>query len=362
MKALAVSASALSMVSERSHAVGPQQRRTAGVADALADLDLGAFFERRVSELPGAEGVCGLVWQETLYRPLAQFLSRPGKLLRARLLNHGWRLVDGRGEPSPALCLLPEILHSASLIVDDIQDGAECRRGGPALHRLIGPERALNAANWLYFWPYTLLEEMPLPASRRRRAAQLITAALLDCHRGQALDLGVQVWTLPQQSVASLVAEQSRLKTGRLTALCTGLGALTAGGSARHVALLMRFGEQVGVALQMLDDLTAVLPARHDKGGEDLRFGRPTWVWSMAAQRCKEREYRMLTQQARAAAGGADWRPICALLADIVGDAGLARAHETLAKAGDLLATGSLPQAAVRDVMNDLAGLERAYG
>ncbi len=362
MKALAVSASAPSAGSERPLAVGPRQRRTAGAADALADLDLGAFFEHRVSELPGAEGVSGMVWQETLYRPLAQFLSRPGKLLRARLLRHGWRLVDGCGDPPPALCLLPEILHSASLIVDDIQDGAECRRGGPALHRLIGPERALNAANWLYFWPYALLEEMRLPASRRRRAAQLITAALLDCHRGQALDLGVQVWTLPQHSVASLVAEQSRLKTGCLTALCTGLGALTAGGSARRVALLMRFGEQVGVALQMLDDLTAVLPSRHDKAGEDLRFGRPTWVWALAAQRCNEGEYLMLTQQARAAAAGADWRPLCALLAEVVGEAGRAAAHEALAKAGDVLAAASLPEAAVREVLSELAGLERAYG
>lgn len=362
MKAVAVPASVLSAVTEPRLAVGLSQRQGAGTAAALADLDLGAFFERRVGDLPGAGGVCATVWHETLYRPLAQFLSRPGKLLRARLLRHGWRLADGRGEPPQALCLLPEILHSASLIVDDIQDAAECRRGGPALHRLIGPERALNAANWLYFWPYTLLEELPLPVARRRRGAQLITAALLDCHRGQALDLGVQVWALPQQSVASLVAEQSRLKTGCLTALCTGLGALGAGASARQVRLLMRFGEQVGVALQMLDDLTAVLPARHDKAGEDLRFGRPTWVWSIAAQHCDEKEYRMLTEQARACAAGADWRPICALLADIVGDAGLARAHETLARAGDLLAGASLPQAAVRDVLTDLAGLERAYG
>jgi hypothetical protein len=143
---------------------------------------------------------------------------------------------------------------------------------------------------------------------------------------------------------------------------CLTLGALGAGASARQVRLLMRFGEQVGVALQMLDDLTAVLPARHDKAGEDLRFGRPTWVWSIAAQHCDEKEYRMLTEQARACAGGADWRPICALLADIVGDAGLARAHETLARAGDLLAGASLPEAAVREVLSELAGLERAYG
>jgi len=361
MKAMAGPASAFTALAERSLAGGLARCQSASAGAALAQLDLGTFFERRVCALASAGDVCEAVWQETLYRPLGQFLSRSGKLLRARLVRHGWRLADGRGEPPQALCLLPEILHSASLIVDDIQDGAERRRGGPALHRMIGPERALNAANWLYFWPYALLEEMPLPASRRRRAAQLVTAALLDCHRGQALDLGVQVWSLPQPSVAALVAEQSRLKTGCLTALCTGLGALSAGAGAGQVRLLMRFGEQVGVALQMLDDITAVLPARHHKASEDLRLGRPTWVWSLAARHCDEREYRTLTQRARAAAQGDDWAPICALLTQIVGDAGLAHAQETLARAGDLLAGSALPEAAVRDMLADLAGFERAY-
>jgi geranylgeranyl diphosphate synthase type I len=338
------------------------------LASAVAvPVDLAGFFERKLPLLTGAQASvtapCQAVWQGTLYEPLREFLARPSKNLRARLVQHGWRLGGGRGPAPPDLCLLPEILHSASLIVDDIQDGAHTRRGGPALHRLIGVERALNAANWLYFWPYALLPALALPAARQRRCTDLVTRALLDCHRGQALDLGVQVRALAPDAVQAVVAEQSRLKTGRLTALCTGLGAVAAGARADRVALLQQFGEQVGVALQILDDLTAVLlPARHDKAGEDLRCGRPTWAWALAARACSPDHYRTLTARSQMAAHDGNWQPLCGALALVLAPLGLDPAREALATAGRLLADHLPGNAALVELMNDLDGLERAYG
>jgi geranylgeranyl pyrophosphate synthase len=364
MKLLALAASSGAVTigagRARSNVDGPQEPSD---ADASVQVSLAAFFEQRVRELPPAARVCEAAWQDALYAPLAEYLGRSGKLVRARLVRHGWRLGGGRGEPPQTLCLLPEILHSASLIVDDLQDGAVMRRGGLALHRVIGPERALNAANWLYFWPYALLDELRLSAARRRACVELITATLLDCHRGQALDLGVQVWTLAQDSVPELVAEQSRLKTGRLTALCVALGAVAAGAGASRVEVLQRFGEQVGVGLQMLDDLTAVLVAdRHDKAGEDLRCGRPTWVWALAAQRCSQWQYHALAREARAAVERGDWQAVCAELATLIGADALAPARAVLKEAGDLLAAHGFAAAAVSDVRGDLDRLERAYG
>lgn len=346
-----------------------------GARESIADrrsvsapaVDLAGFFDRKLPLLTGAQSSatapCQTVWQGALYEPLREFLGRPSKNLRARLVQHGWRLGGGRGAAPPDLCLLPEILHSASLIVDDIQDGAHTRRGGGALHRLIGVEQALNAANWLYFWPYALLPALALPAARQHRCADLVTGALLDCHRGQALDLGVQVWALAPDVVQAVVAEQSRLKTGRLTALCTGLGAIAAGARADRVALLQQFGEQVGVALQMLDDLTAVLlPARHDKAGEDLRCGRPTWAWALAARECAPDHYQALTAHAQTAALDGHWQPVCAELAAVLAPVGLDPAREALATASRLLVEHLPGDAALADLMSDLDGLERAYG
>ena len=344
----------------RSHVEEPPEPVGAAGVDRGS---LAAFFEQCVSTLPPAAGVCEAVWRDALYAPLAEYLGRSGKLLRARLVWHGWRLGGGRGEPPQTLCLLPEILHAASLIVDDLQDGALMRRGGPALHRVIGPERALNAANWLYFWPYALLDGLRLSATRRRACVELVTATLLDCHRGQALDLGVQVWTLAQDSVPDLVAEQSRLKTGCLTALCVALGAVAGGAGAARVDALQRFGERVGVGLQMLDDLTTVLVAgRRDKAGEDLCCGRPTWAWALAAQRCSQWQYHALAREARAAVERGDWQAVCAELATLIGVDALEPARAVLKDARDLLAAHGFAAAAVSDVRGDLDRLERAYG
>ncbi len=370
MKAIAASGqrSAVGLIDAPSRPVlRPAAARRHGGAPPGGQFDLTGFFDRKLPTLAGgqspAAASCQAVWQDALYAPLREFLARPSKNLRARLVQHGWRLGGGCGAAPPDLCLLPEILHSASLIVDDIQDGAHSRRGGPALHRLIGVEQALNAANWLYFWPYALLPELSLPVGRQRRCADLVTRALVDCHLGQALDLGVQVWALAPQAVGAVVAEQSRLKTGRLTALCTGLGGIAAGARASRVALLQQFGEQVGVALQMLDDLTAVLlPARHDKAGEDLCCGRPTWAWALAARTCSPKHYMALTARAQTAAHDGNWQPVCTALVTALAPAGLDPAREALATAGQRLADRLAGTAALADLMNDLAGLERAYG
>jgi geranylgeranyl diphosphate synthase type I len=173
----------------------------------------------------------------------------------------------------------------------------------------------------------------------------------------------VQVWTVAQDSVPDLVAEQSRLKTGRLTALCVALGAVAGGASAARLDVLQRFGEQVGVGLQMLDDLTAVLVAdRHDKAGEDLRCGRPTWAWALAAQRCSEWQYHALAREARAAAETGQWQGVCAELAAAIGVDALTPVSGVLQEAGDLLAANGFAATAVSDVRGDLDRLEKAYG
>jgi geranylgeranyl pyrophosphate synthase len=127
---------------------------------------------------------------------------------------------------------------------------------------------------------------------------------MLDCHRGQALDLGLRLGEVSQVEVPTLVAETSLLKTAALTALATGLGALAAGGNDEQVAAMAGFGREVGLALQQLDDLGDLSgkgsPARRY---EDLRNGRLTWPWAWAAEVLAPIDYRRLEAVARALAG-----------------------------------------------------------
>jgi geranylgeranyl pyrophosphate synthase len=240
------------------------------------------------------------VWDEALYAPLADFLSRPGKEFRARLVGVAWELAGMRGAPPAELGLVVEVLHAGSLIVDDIEDDSTYRRGELALHKRWGLPRALNAGCWLYFWPDALLERMQLAPSIELAVRRLISRTLLRAHQGQAIDLSTRVFDLAQSEVASVVNVATRLKTGALMQLAASLGAVAAGGPPRTVSELGRFGEGLGVALQMLDDLGGIVSeSRCHKGHEDLITGRITWPFAWAAAELDPLAYAQLQLRAR---------------------------------------------------------------
>lgn len=250
---------------------------------------------------PGTHGVPPVLWERALLGPLREFLSRPGKELRARLVELGFVLGGGAPPEMPSeLPWLVELIHAGSLIVDDIEDDSEQRRGGPTLHRRYGLPVALNAGNWLYFWPQLLLSRMNLPPLARLEAHERITDCMLRCHEGQALDLTVRVTDLERADVPAVVRTLTALKTGRLVGLATALGAIAALATSRRTAALARFGSEVGVGLQMLDDLSGALnPARRDKALEDLRLGRATWVWALLAESLDESDYAQSIEKLR---------------------------------------------------------------
>ena len=131
------------------------------LVDVLEREFTGPALER-VLQL-GDAAVPAAVWEQALLGPAREFLSRPGKAFRARLVRAGWELAGCQGAPSPLLPLLVELLHAGSLIVDDIEDGSTQRRGAPSLHQLYGVPVALNTGNWLYFAPMALIPRLELP-------------------------------------------------------------------------------------------------------------------------------------------------------------------------------------------------------
>ncbi|HYQ15445.1 MAG TPA: polyprenyl synthetase family protein, partial [Polyangiaceae bacterium] len=189
---------------------------------------------------------------------------------------------------------------AGSLIVDDIEDDSERRRGGLALHRLVGVPLALNAGNWLYFLPHSVLERMKLDAAVELELRRVLDRGVLRCHYGQALDLGVRLGSLGQREVHDVVSLSTRLKTGSLLELAAELGGVAAGAPPALFCELSKFGRSYGVALQMLDDLSGLYDERRcHKGYEDLSLGRPTWPWAWLSRRLDELSYSRLQHRAR---------------------------------------------------------------
>ncbi len=262
-------------------------------------------------------GVPESLARRALPEPAKDFLSRGGRRFRARLVELAWELArSGRSAPPLAseLPLMIELLHAGSLIIDDVQDDAEHRRGAPALHLTWGVPVAINTGNWLYFLPQLLLQRAGLPASTELSLHRAVSRALVWCHQGQALDLRARSYELGREEVGSTVAAISRLKTGTLMELAATVGAVAAEADERKVAVLARFGSELGVGLQMLNDLVGLRTASQ-RDGEDLRAARVTWCWAWAAEQFALDEYEQLKTQARAIAeDGADLRPLARAL------------------------------------------------
>jgi geranylgeranyl pyrophosphate synthase len=350
------------MLSTRSPAATPKQ--ASALPLALAAFEAFGAPDALVAVLgPEAAAVPWRLWQSALHEPAASFLSEPGKGFRASLVQLGWELGGGAPGGCPAeLAVALEWLHAGSLIVDDIEDGSMTRRGRPALHVSHGLPLALNTGNTLYFQAQLLLTRAPLASEVRVALQDALTETMVRCHHGQALDLAATVETLAQGEVAGVVQATTALKTGALTGLAAFFGARAAGATGRRLEAIARFGGQLGVALQMLDDLGGVLSTRRRaKAEEDLVGGHPTWAWAWLSEVSDAFTFARLQAELRAVRAGADCTPLLAELRERLALVGRARVET---QADRLVAElrrelGDTPQIAAAEA--EIERLRRSY-
>jgi geranylgeranyl pyrophosphate synthase len=309
-----------------------------------------------------AHGLPRRLWERALLGPAREFLRRPAKGLRGRLLEASFDLAGGGALPADLPGAL-ELLHAGSLVLDDIEDASAERRGGPALHHLCGTGVALNTGNWMVFCAVQIIGQAGFPAQAAVEAQRRTASTLVACHQGQALDLALPVAELDRHDVAAVVAASTGLRTASLTELAAALGALAAGADAESVSALAAIGREVGVGLQQLDDLGGLAsPARRQKGLEDLRLGRPTWPWAWAAERESEDRFARLQAQAGAVLAGADPEPLRAELIAAVEPTGRERARATLRRAWNRAVEGFPASPARARLAADIDRLEKSYG
>lgn len=311
----------------------------------------------------GSHAVPWRIWHRALGRPLTEFLERPGKELRGELTRAFFRIAGSKDAVPPNLPLVVEALHAGSLIVDDIQDDATVRRGAPALHLNYGVPLALNSGNWLYFWAYSLLDEVDMGKTTRDRVHRLMTRCLLDCHYGQALDLSVKVSELSQDEIPGVVRASTELKTGSLLALAAGLGALLGGATEEGLEASLRFGRELGTGLQMLDDLGGITSrARAHKGEEDLVHDRPSWPWAWLAASLPAPAFEALRDEARLVSRGGDAAPLAGHMSDLLVPLAARRVHEHLEAAHGRLSAALPHSPAVLNALHrEIERLEKSY-
>ncbi|WP_164884519.1 polyprenyl synthetase family protein [Leucobacter muris] len=205
-----------------------------------------------------------------------------GKHLRAQALI---TVAHAYGDPDPgfltAAAAAVELLHTASLVHDDIIDGSSMRRGAAALHVVSGDDTAILVGDLLL----GIAQEIAAPFGHRASAP--LARALRALSTGQLLEPALG-WG---DNAPPLLERYAALKTGALFGAAFELGGAAAGatgGDEPDAAALAAAGERLGLAFQVADDLLDVHGDAAELGkdhGADLRNGIPTLPLWLASRR-----------------------------------------------------------------------------
>ncbi|MFF1764746.1 polyprenyl synthetase family protein [Streptomyces sp. NPDC058249] len=202
-----------------------------------------------------------------------------GKGVRQALAVLGAEAAGGPAEAGVPGAVAVELVHSFSLLHDDIMDGDALRRGRPAVWKAYGTGPAVLAGDALFA---LAVETLTAPATPHAAAAvRHLSAALRDLVRGQADDLlfADRPWRGPESVRVGEYASMAECKTGALLGCALALGAQLAGAPRETVTALDRAGRHLGVAFQIADDLLGIWgdPAVTGKPVHgDLRQGKKT--------------------------------------------------------------------------------------
>jgi geranylgeranyl diphosphate synthase type II len=207
-----------------------------------------------------------------------------GKRLRPGLAVLAYEACGGRGRKADAVAAAVEMVHAFSLIHDDLpaMDDDDMRRGKPSNHKVYGEGVAILAGDALLALAFQTLSELRRPSdlgphvtSRLVEELSLATGAG-GVIGGQVLDLLCEGAQVPPATVRYI----HRHKTGRLFVASLRLGALAAKATPAQLGALTRYGEAVGTAFQIVDDILGAAGTFRELGrdpGRDQARGKVTY-------------------------------------------------------------------------------------
>lgn len=232
-------------------------------------------------------------------------LSAGGKRLRPALVMEFCRVCGGEPETAlPVACAI-EMLHTFSLIHDDLpcMDDDDMRRGKPSCHKAFGEAAAVLAGDALAMLPYQIIAEAGLKKTLSGDSALKLIKLLGELSGvwgmigGQTVDLENE----GKRPDVSVILEMYRMKTGALLEFCCRAGCIAAGAGAEKQLAAGSYGQRLGLAFQIVDDILDVTADEKLLGkpvGSDAADGKYTFVTAVGLDRAKERAAE-LTGQAK---------------------------------------------------------------
>ncbi|MCA1441846.1 polyprenyl synthetase family protein [Ensifer sp. IC4062] len=259
--------------------------------------------EELLSDLLGpAVGADEIARPQNLLAAMRHGVLNGGKRLRPFLVSACTALLDGDAGAALRIGAALECVHCYSLVHDDLpaMDDDDLRRGQPTVHIAFDEATAILAGDSLLTFAFDIIAAPETPLSDRQKTALILALARASGHGGmaggQALDLAAEKTAPSQAGIVTLQA----MKTGALIRFACEAGAIIADASDEDRRRLRAFGETIGLAFQLADDLldlTADAEAMGKATGKDAARGKGTLV-ALHGQAWAERELEELVARA----------------------------------------------------------------
>jgi octaprenyl-diphosphate synthase len=211
-----------------------------------------------------------------------------GKRIRPALLLLSSKLFDYQGRGAIKLGAVVEIIHTATLVHDDIIDEAQTRRGRPAANTQWGNSRCVLAGDWLYMQAFKVAVQ-----ERNFRILDTLIELTQQMVEGELLQMDKLGRLISLDEYFDLIFR----KTACLFSVCMRMGGILGGATPEQEESLAQYGRDLGMAFQIVDDVLDLTASESVLGkpvASDLREGKVTMAIIHALERCTPREKKLI--------------------------------------------------------------------
>lgn len=185
-------------------------------------------------------------------------LKARGKMLRPALLLLSSKIGKGKMEKAIDLAASIELIHTATLIHDDIIDNARLRRKKPSFNVKYGRDAAILFGDYLFSKSFKILSALRIP-----KVTEILLKATNSICRGEMQQLNSAFRPLSESEYIKIVTR----KTASLFSACCEIGGVLSGMRKKKVGALERYGQNLGVSFQIIDDYL-------DRNSDDKKTGK----------------------------------------------------------------------------------------
>ncbi|MGC8571912.1 MAG: polyprenyl synthetase family protein [Candidatus Micrarchaeia archaeon] len=219
---------------------------------------------------------------KTILEPAWYLLDQGGKRWRPFLTSLIIKAYNKNVNNYIEFTIIPEVIHTATLIHDDIEDNSDNRRGMPAVHKKYSLDIATNLGDIMFFLPMNaVMDSNKLSSEVKDKIFHYFIKDMTRLGIGQATDIA---WHSGKISIDKINEEKylqmAQDKTGVLSRFACELGGILAGANDKEIEILGKFGATIGIAFQIQDDLLNIYESKvsENKGGvgDDISEGKIT--------------------------------------------------------------------------------------